>query len=271
MPPRKIYKSKKSARKYQKRKAKVSYPDRHNWKLEAGASVIYNSAPNVVTAKGSSVIGNVVKQRDNFYQFGGVFNFSLDQCVATNNFLAANFDRYKINAIKIRVIPEMNFASVVGFGTLPTMKVCYDYDDANVPTVGDVEVRRGKTYRLDKPFTINLLPKIGQQLYAGPSINNPPASYAAIKAGWCNMAQRQIPHYGVKFMCRDWYANTSPNDMQVRFIITYMLSVKEQLALLKPPSLVEETAPDSVELLDTNLNEPESGGIVFPATTTIAP
>lgn len=269
MAPRKVYKSKKASKKYSKRKAKISYPDRHNWKLQAGASVIYNSAPNTIAAKGSVVISNatVVKQRDNFYQYGGTFNFSLDKCLATDNFLKTNFDRYKINGIKIRVIPEMNFASVVGFGTLPTMKVCYDYDDANVPTVGDVEVRRGKTYLLNKPFSIYLTPKTSYQLYAGPAINNPPASYASQKATWCNMAQLQIPHYGVKFMIRDWYCNTSPNDMQIRFEITYMVSVKEQLALLKPPSLVEETDPDSVELNDLTLVEPSrdlSGAIVPP-------
>lgn len=234
---RKIYKSKKGKKKYQRRKAKISYPDRHNWKLDAGANVIYNASPNVVTSAGQSVvIGNVVKQRNNYYQFGGSFYFNLDKCLATMPYLAANFDRYKINGIKIRVIPECNMALVSGSGSLPTMKVVYDYDDSFVPTVGDIEVRRGKTHRLDKPFSIYLNPKINGLVY-----NTGVTSATSPKpATWINMNSLLVPHFGVKFMVRDWYATNSPNDLQVRFEISYLISVKEQLAVGRGPSLVEE-------------------------------
>jgi len=236
-PRKKQYASKKKAAKYAKRKAKVSYPDRHNWKLDAGANVIYNASPNVVTSAGQSVvIGNVVKQRNNYYQFGGSFYFNLDKCLATMPYLSANFDRYKINAIKIRVIPECNMALVSGSGSLPTMKVCYDYDDSFTPTVGDIEVRRGKTHLLDKPFNIYLSPKINNLVY-----NTSVTTATSPKpATWINMNALLVPHFGVKFMVRDWYATNSPNDLQVRFQITYMISVKEQLAVGRAPSLVED-------------------------------
>lgn len=247
---RKQYKSKKSAKKWRKRKAKATYPDRHNWKLEAGASVIYNSAPSVVSAKGSVFIGNVVKQRDNFYQFGGAFNFNLSNVISTDNFLSSNFDRYKINGIKIRVIPENNFSNTSGGGTLATMKVCYDFDDSICPTVGDIEVRRGRTHLLNKPFTISLTPKILQQVYLAYNGVTKQISCAnsPVKATWINMGNPSVPHYGVKFMVRDWYSTTAPNDLQVRFQITYMISTKEQIAIGRGPSLVEEYDPDSAEI-----------------------
>lgn len=249
---RKRFATKKKAAKYRRSKAKVSYPDRHNFKLEAGANVIYNSAPNVVTPAGLSLsIGEVVKQRTNFYQFGGALYFSLDKCLATTAFLAANFDRYKINMIKIRVIPENNFSAVSGAGTLPTMKVVYDYDDANIPTVGDVEVRRGKTYLLDKPFSIMLKPKVNQLIYntAGVSAVSPQP------APWINMASLLVPHFGVKFMIRDWHSNSSGNDLQLRFQIIYLVSVKEQLALKRGPSLIEEDAAPIEVIEDLALDE----------------
>jgi len=266
-PRRKQYASKKKAAKYARRKAKVSYPDRHNWKLDAGANVVYNSSAGVVTAAGTSItIGNIVKQRSNIFQFGGAFDFNLDKCLSTMPYLAANFDRYKINAIKLRVIPENNFANVSGQGILPTMKVCFDYDDAKVPTVGDVEVRRGKTHRLDKPFNIYLSPKVGAVIYN----TQANSGTSPQKAPWLNMASLLIPHFGVKFMVRDWYAPTSLNDIQIRFEITYMVSVKEQIAVGRAPSLVEdvdvripaETGPDE---------EPESLYNPAPRPTTTLP
>jgi len=252
---------------------KVTYPDRHNWKLEAGAQVIYNSSGSTVSAAGTSLqISNVVNQRTNFKQFGGAFYFSLDKCLGTAGFLKANFDRYKINAIKIRVIPENNFSNTSGGGTLGTMKVCYDYDDENIPTVGDVEVRRGRTYRLDKPFTVSLKPRVNN-VVAGGAGNT---AFAPMPAPWCNMAQSGTPHYGIKFMIRDWYCTTSnpPNDLQLRFQITYMVSVKEQIAINRGPSLVEDVDPQEQELFNINedpslynVTRDSSGNIITTTTT----
>lgn len=256
---RKIWKSKKKARKHYKRKGKISYPDRHNWVMEGKASVLYNSAPGTPLGTGSVAIGKVIGQRPNFVQFGGAINFALNQTINATQFLAPNFDRYKINKIKIRVIPENNFSNVNGAGTLATMKVVYDYDDAMVPTVGDVESRRGKTYRLDKPFTINLTPKIAFPLYSGP-VGNQDQAYGQMKAGWMNLAQPWTPVYGVKFMVRDWFAlSTTPvNDLQVRFQIQYFVSAKEQLSINRAPSLVEEYDPPTTEIVDLSQNEIEA-------------
>lgn len=249
MAPRKMYKSKKSARKWKARKSKVTYPDRHNWKLESGANVIYNTTGGVTAAGLNIAIGKAVAQRQSFSQFGGVFNFNLNTAVSSAGFLLANFDRYKINGIKVRVIPENNFSGVGGGGTLPVMKVCYDYDDAAIPTVGDIEVRRGKNYRLDKPFTISLKPKVNAQIQntAGVTANAPRS------APWINMGSPLVPHYGIKFAVKDWYTTQGnpPNDLQVRFIITYMISVKEQLAVNRAPSLVESYDVSGNEIPDT--------------------
>jgi len=250
---RKYYKSKKAAKKYRRRKAKTTYPDRHNWKLEAGANVIYNNGSSSTVASGGSVaISNKVVQRTNFSQFGGAFYFSLDKCLGTAAYLSANFDRYKINAIKVRVIPENNFSNVAGSGTLATMKVCYDYDDNTIPFVGDIEVRRGRTYRLDKPFTISLTPKVNNVVFAGAA----GSATAPMKAPWLNMSSLTVPHYGIKFMIRDWYCTTSspPNDLQLRFQITYMISVKEQIAVNRGPSLVESIDGETQILTDSSGN-----------------
>lgn len=175
--------------------------------------------------------------------------------MAYNNFLKGNYDMYRINFIKVKVIPECNVSTTSTGGTLPTMKVVYDWDDSSAPTVGDVEIRRGKTYLLNKPFSFKFKPRIGVNCYTNSA---DPTGFLVQKAPWINMAYPNVNHYGPKFMIRDWYCNNLPNDIQVRIIITYGVSVKNQLQINRAPSLQNDDAPEGVDGADAILLEPEA-------------
>jgi len=234
----------------------MSYPDQHQFKFEVASPCIYNAAGGGgVRGTGCIVLGTPTTQRTNFSQFGGVINFNLAFLMAYDYFLKTNFDRYRINLIKVRVIPENNFSQVSGTGTLATMKIVRDYDDANLPTVGDIEIRRGTTYLLNKPFSFSLKPKMLTGIYS-PAVTGSAVIPAGVKkADWINMGYAQVPHLGIKFMVRDWF--NAGNDLQVRFQITYMVSVREQLQVGRAPSLQNDAAPDGIEELFPDANEPE--------------
>lgn len=223
----KQYKKRKYATKaVRKQKGKLSYADAHNFKFMNPTTGICNSA-NVPASFGN---GNYIKVVDNVSgvsSFAGTFQFSAGQ-VPQLSAMCPYFDRYKVNKISVKVIPENNMASPVGNGILPVMKIIHDYDDNTTTTANTAQIwaRRGKVHRLDKPFTVSFVPRViynGQQVGA-----NVPVPVLIQKCPWlnCSPTGQQIWLYGLKFAVRDWYAS---GIMVCRFEITYSVSFKEQL------------------------------------------
>lgn len=227
---------KKSAKKYNKMGLKKSrFSDGHYFKLSGADTTIFSSGSNV-TSTGSVLTGlpQVIPNTGNRVRFGGVFTFNIGSSALYRQKLYNMFDRVKINGVKVKVIPMFNTADTGASGTLPSMKVCYDFDDLNVPTPGDIQTRIGKTYRLDKPFSIYLKPKILKSIVAvqgtvtNTYINAPeaPPYLDMSNAGVCSL-------YGIKFMIQDWYNFTGLNN-GVRFEITYYCHFKNQIAINNP-------------------------------------
>jgi len=162
------------------------------------------------------------------YRFGAVSYFKLSNVLQSSD-LTTLYDRYKINAIKVRIIPLSNFANVNGQGIIPTMVYHTDYDDATTPTSdSDVRVKAGaKEVRLDKPRTIYIRPKIADAILgasAGTAYSVPKA------APYINMSYPDVPHYGLKMYFRDFNlqaATTTSTNTCVRFETTYYISCKD--------------------------------------------
>lgn len=161
----------------------------------------------------------------------------------------------RCNEIKVRVIPQCNYA-LAGLSTLPTMRVVMDYDDAVTPTSSQMWARRGKTHRLDKPFSFSFKPKV---LYTGTTGLN-----LSQRAPFMNNAGAlTAPLYGVKFGVRDWpipdALDTIPNIL--RFEITYCLTMKEQQWINVPVNVTDyglllpgQVQPVAQETIDVSGN-----------------
>lgn len=233
---RKQWKKRRGVRKGVKRAGmRRKYADAHSFKLQSLNSVITNTVVSGIgqpQATGSVFIDNATSL-GNRWSFGGSFRFMANQAMQINQ-LNTFFDRYKINGIKVTVIPQNNFSNVNGGGVLPVIRMCYDYDDNTAPSVGDVWSRRGVERLLDKPFSVYLKPKILHQVYSPTGNASQPRP-----AGYIDMAKLDVPHYGLKFAVKDWFATSTPNDHNLRFEITYYVTVKEQIQIAAPYSQEE--------------------------------
>lgn len=219
------------------KKGKKSYPDTHNFKFMNPSTGITNTGAGATaspSAFGSGVALNKVDNAGGLCTFVGACLFSTASCPQMSQ-MAQYYDRFRINKIKVRIIPEVNMASTVGQGVLPTMKVVYDFDD-NVltgATAPSIWARRGKIFRLDKEHSFTFVPRVN---YNTNNISGnipmlitkaPMMNCVALTSSSSNFVQL----YGVKFAVKDWYCTSgSPVNQNVaRFEITYFVSFKDQL------------------------------------------
>ena len=216
---------------------KLNYSDAHNFKFAGIPTQIttgpYSAGPPVTGGPLSA--GAVITQSTaslsptgrSLYNVAGVFQFCANTINPANwKIVNTTFDRYKINKITVRVIPEFSVSDQANTGTLPVMKVVRDLDDAMVPSLGDVWARRGTLHRLNKPFTITLKPKVAFAIS-----NATLGGYAPMPAPWINTTYAAIPHLGVKFGIKDFFNSITPNNGTIRFEIMYYVSVREQLSV----------------------------------------
>lgn len=242
---RRAFKGRRRARRVRKALGlkRSKYPDAHSFKLQALETVISNGSSSIQTA-GQVTIGTPSASANgvNLWDFGGYFNFYLAGTYQVSQ-LNTLFDRYKVNGIKVKVIPQQNFASTEGQASIPVIRMVHDYDDASAPSVGDVWARRGLERRLDKPFSLYFKPKVCNQVWTGPT---QPLAKSAVTCPWLDMGNTGIPLYGLKFGIRNWQRTTTPNTMVLRFEITYYVTMKEQICINKPGN-PEYTLPPADE------------------------
>lgn len=210
-----------------KARAKYGRKDKKNFTLTSMDTYVYNavSAGNgLPTPVGKQLnIGNIAISGTKS-NFGGVLSFALNNCNLYNQ-LQNMFDRYKINYIKVKVIPEWSNSDISASGLLPTMKVARDYDDNRTPTVTDVWSRVGKIYSLRKPFSIYIRPTVATGVYRGAVTT----AYSVTKAPYLNMAYPDVTHYGLKFAVKDFYTPSTTVNVVLRFEITYNVTFREQI------------------------------------------
>lgn len=248
---RRAVRRRRPARRNMRRKIRSTrYKDVHSFKLQANETIVFNSGsigiPNVSTKGPGLGIGNLtfgpaggVVQTA---RFGGVY---VSTANATTQWSQLNtlFDRYKIHGVRLTFIPEWN-VQFIGQGTIPVMKVVKDYDDATVPSVGDVWARQGREYRLNRPFSVYIRPKVGNALYNGALTT----AYSVQKAPYINTSYAAVPHWGLKFAVKDWVADQGsfyPN-CTLRVEATYYMSFREQINIGAVGHTGEEAA-DEIE------------------------
>lgn len=237
---RKAWKSKRRGRRMRKASGmkRSKYADTHSFKIQAQETSIYNtgtSGSTTIATSGALTIGTPSASAlgVNLWDFGGSFQFFVGNAYQAAQ-LSTMFDRYKVNGIKVKVIPQFNIAEVAGSGNIPVIRLVRDVDDNSTPTLGDVWSRRGIERRLDKPFSFYFKPNVCNQVWTGPAL---PLAKAPVKCTYLDMANTGIPLYGYKFGVRNWLKNSTPNTAIVRFEVTYYITCKNQLAINKPGDL----------------------------------
>lgn len=225
---KKTYKVKKYKNKSKKR-TEVKYPDSMNIKINqssCGFTSIQGGNIGWVGTGGAIGVQNVLSSTTTS-SFTGVLRFCLNNADSIRP-IAALYDRYRINKIKVRVIPLVNVASPGGKDLIANMKICYDWDDAIAPvSVASIWARRGKVIRLDKEHSFSFVPRISY--FAQSSSDAPTTGTLGLiqKAPFINTNKLLIPHYGVKFAVRDFISNASNNNL-VRIEVTYHVTFKEK-------------------------------------------
>lgn len=218
---------------------KKKYADSHNVKLQGITSTIYGTTAGSVLTSGAVNINTIQPSggypaagNSNLYQFGGIVNFKAENTLQWTQF-STLYDRYKINGVKVRFIPLVNVADTKGNGLIPELKIVYDRDDGNLPTVGDVWARQGRIYRLNKPVSIYLKkPSMAAAVWApGANPGSYTPGYVSLDNKFVNTSYSNVPHYGIKFAMRDFYSPQGSVNVSIRVEVTYYMTFKEQVRI----------------------------------------
>jgi len=167
------------------------------------------------------------------YQFGGAMQFQLDQTLQHADFNQL-FDKYKIRGVKVTLMPlgtattnatTVNLAS----NNYASIAIAVDNDDASLPSSwNDVAVKQDcKIKRLSNAVSVYIRnPKLAGSLYNGATSAYKPTT------GFVDMANDNVPHYGLKFYIRDCPLPAPPsgaNGAQVcfRVVTKFYLAMKD--------------------------------------------
>lgn len=182
--------------------------------------------------------GALIKTVDNVYMVGNntapttygsfALYFTLGDLPDYNEFTTL-FDRYKIVAVKVSILPYANMAgtanAVTGgnsFSVGGMWHIITDYDDASVPTPSDTGVNYLREYTnykcqsILKPIRRTIKPRIAMATYASGAFS----SYANMKSQWIDSNSPSVQHYGIKAVCE---INNTANVCYVYFKCEYTM------------------------------------------------
>lgn len=241
---------------------RAKYADTHSFKTTSLDTSLTNidagGGTFIPKANGQIVLApNPTNPAGNRTWLSGVFTF---QAQYSNQWTQLNslFDRYHVNGIKVRFIPEFNVQDGTLVTSVPTIKVVRDMDDNQTNTVGDIWSRHGVTRRLDKPFSVYIRnPKVLTSVLAFQGAGGNAVVSAGIASPYLNCGNGNVHLLGLKFAIKDWpiVKNSYAPNVVLRTEITYYFTFKQQinpnLALVADPEplLTEEQLvgePDAV-------------------------
>lgn len=235
---RKMYKKRRAVRRGYKRLGmrRSKYADTHSFKttsLDTSLTNIPSGDTYIPKANGQMVLAAnpTTVAGSNRTWLSGVFTF---QAQYSNQWTQLNsmFDRYHVNGIKVRFIPEFNVQDSTLITTIPTIKVVRDMDDNQTSTVGDLWSRRGVQRRLDKPFSVYIRkPKVLTSVLAFQGAGGNSVVSAGIASPYLNCGNGNVHLLGLKFAIKDWpiVKNSYAPNVVLRTEITYYFTFKQQI------------------------------------------
>lgn len=150
------------------------------------------------------------------------FSFALSDLSGYTDFTNL-FDCYRINAVKVHIIPQANSNDTGATDTLSIPVIHYrnDIDDAvSVSNENQIlEMENVKTRRLDRPFTHYF--KVNT---AGETYNNGiTTAYSVNKRGvWIDGQYPNVAHFGFKA----WIVTANVQTLRCKFYVTYYMQFK---------------------------------------------
>lgn len=138
----------------------------------------------------------------------GSYVFNLAQLPGLTDFTSL-FDRYMITHIQLKFYLKQDpGAQAAASSIYPKLYTIKDYDDSNSPSNID-ELRQHSKCRIsvlhpDRPVVVNVKPSVLAQAYRGPTT----VTYSPKWRQWIDMAQTDVPHYGIKLGIDD-FTNTN--------------------------------------------------------------
>lgn len=142
----------------------------------------------------ADLVGNVA-----YAPYLGALTFSLSNLVNVSDF-ANLFDRYRITFVKIKVRLAIDpSAQAAATARFPRIWWVHDFDDSNTPA-SIAELRENGKYReaaLDphRPVVFKIRPSTLSLVYR----TAVSSSYEPRWKSWIDMANTDVPHYGIKF------------------------------------------------------------------------
>lgn len=146
-------------------------------------------------------------------------NFKISQLPQFNEFTVL-YDQYKINGVKLEIVPQFDSANVGAIGTNVVSQnfLINDYDDSTVPTTMDTllqnqTVKRSSSTRIMKHY---IRPCVAQQIF-----NTGITSTYGARRGFVDCNNADTEHYGVKI---GWGSN--PVAQRYGLKMTFYLAFK---------------------------------------------
>lgn len=142
----------------------------------------------------------------NYYDIAMACSFGLNDIGNYASFTTM-YDAYKLGKITLNIEYLNNVATINGGGLMPTMYLYWDQDDANVPTLLNIQGKQGVKVRqfgnhnqtvIKTSWTPTTV--IAQQLEGGAL-----AATAVNKPMWINCQDPSVRHYGLKIVLTDVY------------------------------------------------------------------
>lgn len=159
------------------------------------------------------------------YQFGWSHSFSLDNVVGYQDFTNL-FDRYKIVAVKYKIMFQCNNAQVQGSQVLPILHYVKDEDDVAIPTalssINQKALCKVKVLGATTMMSYYIKPKISKTIYNSALTS----AYSVDKAPYINATYPSAPHYGIKAWVNQVYA-VAANNTAITVEPVYYISCRD--------------------------------------------
>lgn len=128
------------------------------------------------------------------------------------------FDMYRINGVKVTLMPRGNSAEVGTNQGLVKLFSVIDYDD-NIAPAALTEVLQYeslKTTNTSRDHKRYIKPKLSRVLYQPGAVN----AYGASN-GWIDCTNPQVPHYGMKYVLQQLPAGAQSYDCKITFYLAF--------------------------------------------------
>lgn len=183
----------------------------------------FTSQTGLSNVGGSSAPAQLIQNSATFLNVALAFQLA---DIAGISSLAAVFDQYRIDMVLVRFKARNNAVFVANTaspnGAVPTGYIMRDLDDNSTASVLSdyLEYDTVETFNGEEDVVVELRPSITKAAFASGAFSG----YSVDPAGWLDMANTSIPHYGLKIGIGGLTATTTSSwawDVTAEYIVSF--------------------------------------------------